>query len=271
MQIKKGLTILLYLFASIGLFFTLFYISIWIGLTNQASYIDKQSLSFSNRKADSNSTFWLRSKEWEILKKAIVRDAGVIHRSAYDSGVEPRILVALLVPEQLRLFYGERELFKKFFLPLSILGNQVQFSWGIMGIKEDTAKKIELNLKDKDSQFYLGPKFEKSLDYYSDSADRERFLRLTDEKNHYYSYYYAGLYLRQIMNQWKMAGFNIDKEPGILATLFNIGFNHSKPNSKPNLGGADLEIADRTISFGKLAEEFYYSDELIEIFPVNNK
>ena len=91
--------------------------------------------------------------------------------------------------------------------------------------------------------------------------------RLTDPKNHYYSYLYAGLLIKEEMTQWKNAGFPIDNRPEVLATLFNIGFNHSIPKIEPETGGATFSINGYNYTFGGLAFDFYYSDQLTEDFP----
>jgi hypothetical protein len=54
----------------------------------------------------------------------------------------------------------------------------------------------------------------------------------------------------------------------ILATLWNLGFEKSAPNANPQSGGSTMEIGDHSWSFGALANEFYQSDELVEIFPI---
>jgi hypothetical protein len=135
---------------------------------------------------------------------------------------------------------------------------QSQYSWGIMGIKQDTAIEIEKN---------LGPQDAKLISFITTDHNTERFDRLTDEHNHYYSYLYAALYLEQIEHQWQTAGFDISQNVGVLSTLYNIGFIHSKPNSTPEVGGAVIEINGESYSFGSLAESFYNSSELIEFFP----
>ena len=82
-----------------------------------------------------------------------------------ETGIPPRILVAILVPEQMRLFHSDRAIFKQFFEPLKMLGSQSQFSWGIFGIKDDTARDVENHLTDTTSPYYLGKSFEQSCFY----------------------------------------------------------------------------------------------------------
>jgi hypothetical protein len=176
--------------------------------------------------------------------------------------------VTPLVVEQLRLFYSEREIFKTIFAPLKILGNQSQFSWGVMGIKQETAREIEAHLRDSESPWYLGPKYEHILDYPATATDTDaiRFERLTDEHDRYYSYLYGAIFIKELQKQWENAGFSIEKEPGVIATLYNIGFDNSKPHKNPLRGGAEIEINKTTYSFGGLAQSFYDSDELTDVF-----
>lgn len=136
-----------------------------------------------------------------------------------------------------------------------------------MSIKEAMAIKVEQNLKDKNSAFYLGPEYENILDFKTTNHEKERYDRLADEKNHYYSYLYGGLIIKQISNQWQRAGFNISSRPEILATIFNIGLQNSNPKSEPLVGGSKIEINGNEYVFGSLAYEFYYSGDLEGEFP----
>jgi hypothetical protein len=140
---------------------------------------------------------------------------------------------------------------------------------GVMGIKQDTAIQIENNLTDETSPFYIDSAHAHILDYPATTTDKnsERFSRLTDEHDRYYSYLYGALALKETMSQWQKAGFSISDKPEILATLFNIGFANSHPNNNPHSGGAVIDIGTNSYSFGELAGLFYYSDELIDIFP----
>jgi hypothetical protein len=126
---------------------------------------------------------------------------------------------------------------------------------------------IEQNLKDSTSVFYLGEKYRHLLDFQTNSIEDERFNRLTSYQNHFYSYLYAALNIKQIKMQWERAGFPIDDRPEILATLYNIGFEVSVPKSNPVVGGSTVMIHEKPYSFGSIAFEYYYSGELFDLFP----
>lgn len=263
-MIRKIFNIVVYAFAIIGLIMVFGYVAMKLGWTRTKGVVDTQHDYFQDRIDESS---WSKSEEWLILKEAIKKDSAIISKVAAETGIPPRMIVTPLVVEQLRLFYSEREVFKQVFAPLKILGNQSQFSWGVMGIKQETAIEIENNLKNPSSPFYLGKDFENVLDFKTDNPDKERFERLTDEDDRYYSYLYGALMLAQVEKQWDYAGFSITNNAGIVSTLYNIGFINSKPKALPQIGGAEIEVGETTYSFGGLAQSFYNSDELIEEFP----
>ncbi len=269
---RKILHIIIYAFAVIGFVFLAVYVAIQLGWTKTEGIIDNQHDYFKNQLAESAPhPTWSQTDEWDVLKEAIIKDKDVIANVGRSVEVSPRLIVAILIVEQLRLFHSNREIFKQVFAPLKILGNQSQFSWGVMGIKQDTARQIEDNLKDSQSPWYLGEKYENILDYASSTKssdiNAERFSRLTNEDDRYFSYLYAAIHLKELESQWNKASFPIEDKPEILATLFNIGFSNSHPNADPESGGSVIEISSTTYSFGGLAGSFYYSDELLTEFP----
>ncbi len=271
------------IFAAIGFTLVAGYVALELGLTKTPGIIDMQRTAFldsgtSTSTADlapeyPNGTPWQNTQEWAVLAAAITKDAPVIDQAAAASGVPARLIVANLIVEQLRLFFTERGYYEQFFAPLKILGAQTQFSWGVMGMKDDTATEVESNLTNPSSPFYPGAQYQHLLDYSAtstalDSIDDQRFARLTDQDNHYYSYLYAGLYLKEIETQWQNAGFPIANRPDILSTLYNIGFQYSMPKANPEVGGAAIAINGVTYSFGGLANQFYESNLLTNLFPI---
>ncbi len=257
-------------FAVIGFVLSVGYVAIYFNLTATKGVIDKQTENFLvPEKNDAGYTVFpiAHTKEWLAFKQAVVKDKPTIEKIAKETGISPRLLIAILVPEQMRLFYSNRDVFKTVFGPLKILGSQSQFSWGIFGIKDETARGVEANLVNQKSPFYPGKKYEHLLDFTTDDIDQERFARIIDEHDHTYSYRYTALYILQIQAQWAKAGYTLVDQPGIIATLWNLGFHKSIPNKNPQSGGSSIEINGKTYSFGAFANDFYYSDELIELFP----
>lgn len=316
--------IIIILFAIWGFLLTSVFFAMKFGLTKSRSLIDNQSQYFKNllsnaekgndervNIANKNFEYIKNLEEWNAIYSGIEKDKNIIEKVSKDTDVPARLIITPLIAEQLRLMTSEREIFKRYFGPLGVLGSQTQFSLGIYGIKEATAKKIERNLKNSNSPYYLGKKYENILDYsgggetllvdaytlepvkdkqnssttnsttstssatsteYKDTIllygdDADRIKRLTDDKNHYYSYLYAALYLKQLESAWNKAGYDISNRPEILATLFNIGFENSHPNRDPKVGGAEIDLYGRKYSFGAIAFYFYFSDE----FPIFSK
>jgi hypothetical protein len=267
---------LLFIFVFIGMKFNLFSVrgsidqrNIFFKQNATSSIADIQKgvnecISGARAKAFPGVSFaWIQSPEWQTLSSALRKDKEVIYKAAHDAGIPPRVLVSVVISEQLRFFTSDRESFKKFFEPLKILGSLSQFSLGVSGVKPETAKMIENNLRDTSSPFYVSKEYENIL---GTPTDTERFNRLTDSDNHYYSYLYTALYIRQIEEQWKRAGFDLSKKPEILSTLFNLGFKHSNPNPNPIAAGSEITIEGDTYTFGRLSYEFYHSGELVDIF-----
>ncbi|NTV44792.1 MAG: hypothetical protein HGA67_03815 [Candidatus Yonathbacteria bacterium] len=341
-KLKIVFMIIVYAFALWGFVLTLVFFAMKFGLTTASSAVDAQSEYFKRLQsaspllgssinvtdggkksvAEREFSYVSALDEWPVIKAGITKDADVIERVSYETGISKRLLVAPLIVEQLRLMTSEREVFKRYFQPLSVLGTQTQFSLGIYGIKEGTARQIEDNLKNTNSPYYLGAQYEHLLDYgdsttslvvdadtlepikdASDAgaknvplippapplsvvspdattstapapaktvtlfgSDAERIKRLTDEHNRYYSYLYAALYLKEIMSQWKHAGYDISDRPEILMTVYNLGLAKSKPKADPQVGGAVITLNGKDYTFGSLAFYFYYSDELRGVF-----
>ena len=205
---------------------------------------------------------------WPALKAAILKDKDVILEAARLTGVEPRLIVSCLVGEQIRLFNSKREMYKQYLGPVKVLSVQSQFSFGVNGIKDFTARKVEDNLIDSSSVFYMGRKYEHILDFETENHAAERTSRLTDYHNHLYSYIYTGCILHQTMLQWKRAGYDISHRPDILCTLFNLGFEASKPSDHPQCGGSHITVNNQIYTFGVIGNDFYYSGELAKDFPI---
>ncbi len=239
--------------------------------TEIESYLQNKKNDPSLKKVQGSVFEWMNISEWQDFKLACAKDKKLIDSVSKLTGVESRLIVSCLVGEQIRLFNSNREAYKKWIGPLKILSVESQFSLGVTGIKVQTAIDIENKLKNANSIFYLGEKYAHLLDFKTANPSNERVKRLVDYKNHFYSYMYAAIFLKQMKVQWEKAGFPIDDRPEILATLFNVGFPQSNPKSNPRVGGSTIKIHDMRYSFGAVAFEFYYSGELFDLFPIKEK
>lgn len=243
-----------------------------VRVTSQMQFALRDGVKEARKKVFPDTSFaWAESEEWKTLASALTKDRETIRKASYDAGISPRVLVSIVIAEQLRFFTSDRESFKKFFEPLKILGTMSEFSLGVSGVKQDTAEIVEKNLRDRNSPYYIGQQYEHLLDLppgeeSNTGTSSARFLRLTDSKDHYYSYLYTALFARQVIEQWKKSGFDLTYRPEIIATLFNLGFDKSIPKDNPKVAGTSVTVGGETYTFGRLAYEFYYSGELIEIF-----
>lgn len=289
-KIIVGCVILL--FAGIGVATTAVYFGMQQGLLNVRGSIMERNASFGvvpSLPKNSTSTEpsapvrngcveeekqltvcdWNETSQWEVVKGGLTKDAALIIKVAAETGVSPRMIAAAVIPEQIRFFSDNREVFKRYFEPLKLLASLSQFSLGVSGIKQETATKIEEYAQDTTSQFYPGPEYAALIVYPPEELGKDNalFNRLTDEKNHYYSYLYTALYLKEITAQWARSDFDVSARPDVLVTLFNLGFKASVPKSDPQVGGATINVGGQKYSFGYLGSLFYESNELTELFP----
>ena len=281
-KVFKAWKITLKVIGGICIFVVLLFAGVFVAmklhLTNVRGKVDSASQTYNNLKSTSAKEEvaaqtvgpWTDTPEWAVISGGFEKDKDMIDNVSRETDVPSRLIVSTIISEQFRFFNSNREAFKRFFQPLGILGNATQFSYGVAGIKTNTAMTIENNLKDPTSPYYPGAQYEHLLDFSTNNPDKERMDRLTDSHNHYYSYLYTALLLKEEMAQWKNAGYDISNRPEILATLFNIGFSHSNPNPNPETGGADITVNGEDYTFGSLAFSFYYSNQLNQYFSKDN-
>lgn len=250
-------------------------------LSSNSEYMSKtrkleQQKIKNKQKVTALSAFdWMNVAEWKYFREALKKDKPYIDSAAKAAGVEARTIVAALVGEQVRLFNSRRERFKEYIAPLKSLSVGTMMSFGPTGIKENTAMRIERNLKDSSSVYYLGKAYEHLLDFDSSEVFSHavhdtmsiRIKRLAQYKDHYYSFLYTALFIKQIKMQWERAGFPIEERPEIFASLFNLGYHKSKPKKYPAVGGSVFKVHDKEYTFGGVAFDFYYSGDLADIFP----
>lgn len=284
-HLRRALLAALILFAGIGLLFTGVFFAMQFGLLNVRGSILERNAFFTSSTSTPAAAVatvatkpcieegvktcaWNETPEWLTVAGGLEKDAALIRRVSLETGVDARLIASVVIPEQIRFFTSEREVFKRYFEPLKILGSLSQFSLGVSGIKQDTARLVEQYAYDASSPFYPGPDASRLLAYTDQiGQDAELYARLTNEKDHYYSYLYTALYIKEVQAQWRSAGFPIDEDEDAIVTLFNIGFVNSRPKANPLPGGAPITVGGKTYAFGQLGGEFYRSDELLSAFP----
>jgi hypothetical protein len=224
---------------------------------------------------------WAHSQAWKDFCKAVAHDKKAIDSVARMTGVEPRLLVMCLVGEQVRMFNSGREKFKQYVVPFSRLILPTNRGYGVTGILQNTALRIEKTLFDTKSPFYAGDYFQSCInvndsfpELVNDTIESHKYKtiqRLIKGGDHYYSYLYTAFLIRQYQAHWEKSGFTLAYRPEIIGTLFNLGYQKSKPSAHPKVGGSNFQVANRTYTFGGLCYEFYYSGELQNLFPLTSK
>ena len=277
-----GFLVVVGLFALVGVLFVAVFVGMRFGIFNvRGSSLERNAFFMPNQNstvlaedvpdcldASLKACDWKATPQWVAIKGGLIKDQEVIAKVSMQTGVSPRMIAATAVPEQMRFFTAEREVFKRYFEPLKILGSLTQFSLGVAGIKQETAEQIELHAASTTSPFYPGAGMAALITYQIDvDRDTELYNRLTNAKDHYYSYLYTALYIKEIEAQWSRAGFSIKRSPGTVGTLFNIGFQNSRPHAAPAVGGATIVVGGTSYTYGQLGESFYNSDELTDVFP----
>ncbi len=277
-----GFLVVVGLFALVGVLFVAVFVGMRFGIFNvRGSSLERNAFFMPNQNstvlaedvpdcldASLKACDWKATPQWVAIKGGLIKDQEVIAKVSMQTGVSPRMIAATAVPEQMRFFTAEREVFKRYFEPLKILGSLTQFSLGVSGIKQETAEQIELHAASTTSPFYPGAGMAALITYQTDvDHDTELYNRLTNAKDHYYSYLYTALYIKEIEAQWSRAGFSIKSSPGTVVTLFNIGFQNSRPHAAPAVGGATIVVGGTSYTYGQLGESFYNSDELTDVFP----
>ena len=181
---------------------------------------------------------WNKSVQYATIRDGLYKDRNTINLVAEQTGVSARMIAATVVPEQLRWFTSDRETFKKVFEPLKILGVAANMTYGIGGFHFQTAQRVEQYTQDTNSPFYAGPGMAKLVAYPSteNPKDTNLLARLSDSQDHYYSYLYVALFIKEITNQWMSAGYDITNRPDVIVTLYNIGFDRSMPKPNPQIG-----------------------------------
>jgi hypothetical protein len=253
-----------------------------IVLKDNKEYIKacKSIESKSNIKAESVFA-WSNYKAWKQFCTTLIKDKRAIDSVSRLTGVESRIIILCVVAEQLRMFNSGREKFKQYVYPYTRLILPSNRGYGVSGILEHTALRIERTLFSPNDPFYPGGYFQKIINVRDSfpevindtiSAHKHKTIqRLIKGGNHYYSYLYTALLMRQFQAHWESQGFTLANRPEVLGTLFNLGYQKSKPKKNPQVGGSTFKIGEKGYTFGGLCFEFYYSGELQDAFPITGE
>ena len=224
---------------------------------------------------------WSNYQVWKDFCNIVRKDRYAIDSVSRLTGVESRLIVMCMVGEQVRMFNSGREKFKKYVLPFNRIMLPTNRGYGVTGILEHTALRIENTIFNKKSEFYAGDYFQNCInvndsfpELVNDTIKAHKLKtiqRLIQRGDHYYSYLYTAFLLRQYQAHWERNGFTLENHPEILGSLFNLGYQKSKPKKNPVAGGSTFDVGGKDYTFGGLCFEFYYSGQLQDLFPITGR
>lgn len=253
-----------------------------LALKDDAEYVKKFNAITQQKEANTLSAFpFSNYAEWKDFSRFIKNDKKAIDSVAKITGVEARLIVMCLVGEQIRMFNSSRENFKNLTYKYNRIILPTNRGYGVTGILEHTALRIEKTLFDTKSPFFPGEYYQQCIDFndslsplMNDTIEAHKYptiQRLIRGGDHFYSYLYTALFLRQLQSHWEKSGYSLAYRPEILGTLFNLGYQKSKPNPHPQVGGSSFTVGEKEYTFGGLCFDFYYSGELMDLFPLTSE
>lgn len=229
------------------------------------SYLEHQEDKFktiiNNRTSQRWSNWLLNAEKFAYVYNQLHIDQAKrysehISTAAKIFKLEPNLIKACIMVEQLRAFYTFKGLFKNVAKTNTYLTIMSKQSFGIGGIKLHTAEQFEQRLQQHNAGLY------NTYFAYSNtkSINQQRLARLTDSKDYYYQVLYSAGILYRYITERKESGYDIDHQPWLVATMYNIGY--SKPHNNADIWGAFMTIEWERYSFGWLAMLLYYYLEI---------
>jgi len=174
-----------------------------------------------------------------------------INKAAAVFGIPSRLLVSAIYADR-RMHYNLLDAS----LDVLIARNGRDNSIGIAQVRVSTALWVVKTLKDKNSPYYLGGKFENIIPGEMTRDEMINYLIFPDS-----NLFIAAAYSAMILKRWKDAGFDIANRVEIFATLYNLGpYRRDETEREPHRNPVANE-------YGYVAKDFYYSAYLRETFP----
>ena len=179
-----------------------------------------------------------------------------INSAANIFNLNPNLITACIFVEQLRAFYTFKWLFKSIAQTNTYLTVMSKQSFGIGGMKLQTAEQLEQRLATNKPEIY------KTYFSYEDpkNISQQRLARLTDSQDYYYQILYTAWILYRYSTERDRAGYTISNNPWVMATMYNIWY--SEPHSNPDIWWSFMKIESEKYSFWWLAMLIYYYLEI---------
>jgi hypothetical protein len=177
-------------------------------------------------------------------------------------GINPTLIKAAIMTEQMRWFYTYRGYIKNIIKSNKFVMVMSQMSYGIGGIKEWTAMRIEEYFYNNYPDIYTSY-FAYSAKWYLASSVHEWKNCEIDADGWLFlpNIVYWRTWSRWYLDNWSSACVDISSQPWIILTLYNFG--DKAPHGDPQVGWAEIVINGDTYSFGGLGMLLYY---ILEVY-----
>jgi len=172
--------------------------------------------------------------------------------------IDKFLLISAIWVEQIRYMTTARWYAKTMIMDNKYLTNFSQFSYWIWWIKVETSKKILSDLKTSNTKIY--DEYFKQDENLSDSD----LISNLQDKFRWILYAWALVY--NIQNRWKTEWFDLENQPWITITLYNMwNEENKKPNADPKLWWSLINIEWKQLYFWEIWYiMFYYLKYYVE-------
>ena len=208
----------------------------------------------------------------KTVEESIEKLSPYINQYSEELGVDSRIVGGIIYVESLRYFTTEKGFIEAKLNSSSFTKELLKLygaTYGVGQMSSDEQRRCIENFNNPNTSFYMGKQFENYLsedDFKKVQEGEETVSDLgiisRDYKHPDIQVKFIASFVAQIQKQWGKAGHNISNRPDVLATLYNLGFDKSKPKANPKAGGSKNYIFGKTINFGEAVQQWHDTSNL---------
>jgi len=186
--------------------------------------------------------------------------------------VDKRFLYSIIMVENMRMHTTFKWNFKQLLIwaGIPILPVMNQFSYGLYGFKIKVLTMMVNSFDDKNSIFYVWENeflsyirskyYAKSTNWYNLVWDESKLIDFIVNDKKVQSEIVT-LFLLQQIKAWKTLNIDLNRNPWILLTLYNL-WTFKNPHKWPQIWWSIIRLWNKDYLFGELWQRFFYSLEM---------